>query len=137
MNGTTAILLRNIRFAIARHGRDVTLTSLRAGATGRGNYIAAEGRRDNDLASYALRVLLAPSDEVGIGNGTGDAETMVVSCMLSDLPLVEQQRKVPCKGWIITGRFDDATEQEEQFSIVDADRAADGQVRKLTLVRKK
>lgn len=138
MNPTTSILLRNFRMVLARHGRDVTLTSLRAGATGRGNYIPAEGRRDNDAANYeGLRVLQAPSDEVDIGTGTGDLETIVLSCLLCDLPLVEQQRKVPCRGWIITGKFDDDTEQEQMFSVTDAERAVDGQVRKLTCTRKR
>ena len=130
-------MLRNFRYALSRHGREVTLTSLRAGATGRGNYVAAEGNRDGDSANYDLTVLQGTGDNTMAGMGTGTMETIVLSCLLCDLPLVEQQRKVPCKGWIITMALDDDTEQEEQFSITDAERAVDGQVRRLTCVRKK
>jgi hypothetical protein len=136
MNSTTSIMLRSFRYALARHGREVTLTSLRAGATGRGNYIAAEGRRDNDSANYDLTVLQNSDSTAMIGSGTAKFKTIVLVCLLCDLPLVEQQRKVPCQGWIITGRFDDDTEQEEQYSITEVESAMDGQVRKLTCSRK-
>lgn len=130
-------MLRNFRYALSRHGREVTLTSLRAGASGRGNYVAAEGNRDNDSANYDLTVLQGTGDDASIGMGTGKLETIVLSCLLCDLPLVEQQRKIPCQGWIITMQSDDDTDAEEQFSITDAERAVDGQVRRLTCVRKK